>query len=414
MKILLIHQYFLEEDEPGGSRFNEFASLWTSLGHEVVVVAGQVHAYANFKRAEYAGKFIIEKKQGGVTVLRCFVSSSYNKNFKGRIWGYFSFVFSGIAAVLFKLRHHKFDLVISTSPPLFVGIIGYLASKTKRIPWIFEVRDLWPESAIDTGVLKNKLAIRLAYSLERFIYRNADKIVVLTPSFKIKLIEDKGIRKEKIIEIPNAADFQSIDRLKQNFDRRLFLHEINLEDKFIVTYVGAHGVANALDQLLDTAILLKNKNIVFMLIGDGMEKSRLMERKQKEGIENVLFLGPFSKPEIFKYILAADIGTSVLKKVDTFKTVYSNKTFDYMACEKPILMAIDGVSRQLVEESKSGLFVDPENPKDFVEKVMQLYEDKELRNLMGINGYKFALANFDRKNLSAKYLEVMKQLLSIV
>ena len=414
MRILLIHQYFLEEDEPGGSRFNEFTKLWTEQGFKVTVIAGMVHAYASEKRDEYKGKFFVEKKQGLVNVVRCYVSSSYNKSFRGRLWGYFSFVLSGLVASLFTLRSQKFDLVISTSPPLFVGVIGYITSRVRRIPWIFEVRDLWPESAIDTGVLKNNTVIRLAYWVEKFIYKKASKIVVLTPSFKISLIDKKKVPGNKIIEIPNAADFSSVDLLKSTFDREAFLEKHNWKGRFIVTYVGAHGVANQLDQLLDAALLLKDANVLFLLIGDGMEKKRLIERKEKESIENVLFLGPFPKPEIYKYILVADVGTSVLKNVETFKTVYSNKTFDYMACEKPILMGIDGVSRELVEYSESGLFVKPEDPHSFAEKTKLLIDQPRLKLQMGKNGYLFAKNNFDRRILSTKYLELMASLVDEV
>lgn len=410
MRILLIHQYFLEDDEPGGSRFNEFTKIWSEQGHEVTVIAGMVHAYASDKRSEYQGKFIVEKKQGPVHVVRCFVSSSYNKNFRGRLWGYFSFVFSGLIACFFTLRSKRFDLVISTSPPLFVGVIGYLCSRVKRIPWIFEVRDLWPESAIDTGVLKNKTIIKVALWTERFIYKSAAKIVVLTPSFRISLIEKKNVPAAKIVEIPNAADFTSVDLLKSTFDKDSFLTRNNWQNQFIITYVGAHGVANALDQLLDAALLLKERRVLFLLIGDGMEKKRLMERKENESIENVLFLGPFPKPEIYKYILVADVGTSVLKNVETFKTVYSNKTFDYMACEKPILMGIDGVSKELVEQSGSGIFVEPENPSQFAKKVKWMMDYPQLCADMGSNGYAFAKNNFDRRVLSTRYTALMEAL----
>jgi len=182
MNILLIHQYFLEEDDPGGSRWNEFTRIWTDQGHTVTVLGGMMHYNGHEKRAEYKGKYFVTKQQGAVNVLRCHVSEAYNKSFIGRLWGYFSFMFSALYAGLFKVKG-KFDVVIVTSPPLFVGITGYLISRFKRIPFVFEVRDLWPESAIDTGVLTNKLIIRLAYWVEGFIYKRARLINVLTPAF---------------------------------------------------------------------------------------------------------------------------------------------------------------------------------------------------------------------------------------
>lgn len=408
MRILIIHQYFLEDDDHGGSRWNEITKQWVEEGHEVQVIAGMMHYTSTKKRREYKGKWFKKKKQGAINVMRCHVSEFYNVNFFGRLWAYFSFVFSSTWAGLFKVRG-KYDVIIVTSPPLFIGISGYLISVFKRISFVFEIRDLWPESAIDTGVVTNKLVINLAYTLEKFIYKKATLINVLTPAFKDTLINIKGIAQEKIIFIPNAADFSLSDDLVQNFDVNKFKVENDLENKFIITYVGAHGIANCLDQILETAQLLKDTNVLFLLIGEGMEKSRLVNKASNQNIQNVRFINPVPKAEVFKYILASDMGTSVLKNVETFKTVYSNKTFDYMACKKPILMAIDGVSRALVEQADAGVFVQPENAEDFAQKVkFYLYNSSEI-NRQGESGYRFAKENFDRMVLAKKYLHLIQE-----
>ena len=192
MNILLIHQYFLEENDPGGSRWNELTRVWTEQGHTVTVLGGMMHYNGKEKIAEYKGKHFVKKQQGAVTIWRCHVSEAYNKHFAGRLWGYFSYMFSSLYAGLFKAKG-KFDVVIVTSPPLFVGISGYLISRMRRIPFVFEVRDLWPESAIDTGVLTNKLIINLAFWVEGFIYKRATMINVLTPAFYKALKEKKNI-----------------------------------------------------------------------------------------------------------------------------------------------------------------------------------------------------------------------------
>ena len=408
MNILLIHQYFLEEDDSGGVRFNEIAKIWTEQGHKVSVLAGMMHYGGSEKRAEYKGKFIVPKKQGEIPVLRCHVSESYNSSFSGRMWGYFSFVFSSLYAGWFKLKG-KFDVIIVTSPPLFVGITAYLLSKTKRIPFIFEIRDLWPESAVDTGVLKSRLLIKLAYAFERFIYKKARLINVLTPSFREKLITEKKIPAEKIIFIPNAADFSLSEELLQHFDRDQFRKTKGLNEKFVITYVGAHGVANHLQQVLETSKLLEDTAVLFLLIGQGMEKKRLMELSAQMRCKHVVFLDPVPKKEVLKYIIASDMGASVLKKTDTFKTVYSNKTFDYMSCKKPILMAIDGVSRELIEEADAGIFVEPENPEDFARKIRIYLNNPDLVNKQGENGYRYAIKNFDRIVLSKQYLSEIQR-----
>jgi glycosyltransferase involved in cell wall biosynthesis len=408
MRILLIHQYFLEKNDGGGSRFNEMTRTWASQGHTVTVLAGMVHYATGEKAAQYKGKFTLHDDQfyEGVDVMRCHVSETYNSSFLGRLWAYFSFVFSSVYAGLFKVKG-KHDIILVTSPPLFVGITAYVLSIFKRIPFVFEVRDLWPESAIDTGVLQNKIMIKFAYWFEAFIYRKATLINVLTPAFRTKLIE-KGVPEQKIIFIPNAADFSLAEAVQKDFNELDFKKEIGLEGKFVITYVGAHGVANHLMQLLDAAELFRDTNVVFQLIGSGMQKQMLVAEKEKRQLDNLIFRDPVAKAEVFKYILASDMGASVLKKVDTFKTIYSNKTFDYMSCKKPILLAIDGVSRELIEEANCGIYVEPENPSAIAAGIRSVLNDPNKLIEMGENGYNHALQNFDRKVLASRYLDHMK------
>jgi glycosyltransferase involved in cell wall biosynthesis len=408
MRILLIHQYFLEDNDGGGSRWNEMSRFWQSEGHQVTVLAGMVH-YMGHRPAKYHRKYFLpETNQDGVQVIRCHVSESYNKSFFGRLWAYFSFTFSSIWGGIWYAKGN-YDVIVVTSPPLFVGITAYVLSVLKRTPFVFEIRDLWPESAIDTGVLTSGILIKFAYWFEKFVYRKAKLINVLTPAFREKLLTKKGVPASKIIFIPNAADFSLSDELLTSFDVAQFRKEHDLTGKFVVTYVGAHGVANHLVQVLDTAELLKDTNVLFLLIGDGMMKKDLMAEAQRRQLSNVRFINSVPKKEVFNYILASDAGASVLKKVDTFKTVYSNKTFDYMACKKPILMAIDGVSRQLVEEAQAGVYVEPENPVDFAQKIRMYLANPDLVSQHGLNGYRYAKENFDRALLASKYVGYLSQ-----
>ena len=409
MRILLIHQYYKEEDITGGARFNEMTRIWKEMGHNITVIAGNLDGQLTKKRSEYKGKFFKRKYQNEIEVLRCHVSESYNKNFLGRLWAYFSFVFSGLYAGLFKTKG-KYDIILVTSPPLFVGIIGYVLSVFKRTPFVFEVRDLWPESAIDTGIIKNKYIIKFSYWFEKFIYKKATKINVLTPAFHKALLEKKGVPDEKIIMIPNAADFSISDMLLNSFQSKTLKKEIGLEDNFVITYIGAHGLANGLDQIIETAERLSDTNVLFLLIGNGMQKSKLIEKAENKNLGNVRFLDPMPKKEVLKYVIASDMGTSVLMKNDTFKTIYSNKTFDYMSCKKPILMAIDGVSKELVEKANAGIFVEPENPEDFEKKIRYYLKDPERIKLEGENGYKYAKENFDRNVLAKKYIKHLESL----
>ena len=407
MKILLLHQYFLEEDDSGGSRWNEMAKIWADAGHEMVVLAGMMHANGSEKRQEYKGKHFVQKKEGNVIVWRCHVSESYNKSFTGRLWGYFSFMFSAMWAGLFKVKG-KFDVVIVTSPPLFVGFSGYLISRFKRIPFVFEVRDLWPESAIDTGVLTNKSIIKMAFGFERFIYKKAKLINVLTPAFYNTLKNIKHVPEQKLIMIPNASDFDLSEELLQNFDRENFRKQMDLDGKFVITYVGAHGVANHLQQILDAAKKLEDTNVLFLLIGQGMEKEKLKNKAVEWKLTNVRFIDSVPKKEVFKYILASEMGASVLKKAEAFKTVYSNKTFDYMSCKKPVLMAIDGVSRDLVENAQCGIYVEPENIDEYNKKIRMYLKDEVRLQNEGDNGYQYAKNNFDRGTLANKYIQEIR------
>lgn len=406
MKILVLHQNFLGKDEPGGSRFNQFVKYWADMGHEITVIAGTVNQKTGKKKDEYKGKLVYKENYSDrITVLRTYVPESYSKSFIGRFWGYIAFTLSSLWAILFHVKKH--DVIIVTSPPLFVGITGVIAKYFKKIPLVFEVRDLWPESAIDTGVVTNKIIIKTAFFIEKISYKNADKINVLTPAFKKVLIEKKGINSNKIIYIPNGADldiFQPGPR--DNWVREKY----NLQDKFVVTYLGAHGVANHLDSLLDVAKEFSDEeNIMIVLIGDGMKKAELKKRAESENIKNILFVDSQPKHIIPDFCNASDICTAVLKKIDTFKTVYPNKVFDYMSCAKPILLGIDGVARELVEESGSGYYVDPEDAKEFADNIRKLQKDENLRIELGKNGYTFVQEHFSRKVLADKYINELEK-----
>ena len=407
MNILLIHQYFLEEGDFGGSRFNEMTKVWLDQGHTVTVIAGMIHANGTEKADEYKGKYIVRKKQGGIDVLRCHVSEGYNKNFMGRFFGYLSFMISCSIAGLFKTKG-KFDLVLVTSPPLFIGLSGILVSKLRRIPLVFEVRDLWPESAIDSGVLQNKVLIKMALIAEKVIYKNAKLINVLTPAFKKKLIETKNIPEDKIIYIPNGCDFTLSEKILESSSKAQLRKELGWEGKKIFTYVGAHGLANHLIQVLDAMANVKRDDIVFNLIGDGMEKPRLKKIAEERGINNVHFYDPVAKEDIFKYIIASDYGASVLKKVDTFKTIYSNKTFDYMSCKTPVFLLIDGISRELIETADCGVYAEPDNIEEItatIERLADMSEDE--LSQMGRNGYEYAISKFDREQLALDYVDLI-------
>lgn len=407
MRVLLFHQYFLEADDPGGGRWNEMARLWKEAGHEVTVVAGMMHAHKQRKRPEYRGKRHCRVDQDGIVVHRTHVSETYNRGFAGRFWGYCSYMLSSCWVGLFKLND-TFDVVVVTSPPLFACIPAWLVATVKRLPLVFEVRDLWPESAIDLGVIRQPLLIRLAFQFETFFYRKATLVVTLTPGQHRVLLVDKKVPAHKLAMLPNAADFGLVAGSLKVFERNVFRKTHGFDGFFVVVYVGAHGVANNLKQLIGAARQVQSSNIVFVLIGDGMEKKRLQQEARSSGVRNVRFFDAVPKNEVFRYISAADIGISILKKCDTFRTVYSNKTFDYLSCRKPVIMAIDGVSRELIEQAGAGTFVDPESTEELVRTVLAYRNDPARVEREGQLGYEFVRRHFDRELLARQYLYEIK------
>jgi glycosyltransferase involved in cell wall biosynthesis len=411
VKILVLHQYFLEEDDPGGSRFNELSSFWLNEGHEVHVIAGNLQYNSSFKKPEYVNRFFKVKYQKGVRVIRCFVYEGYNKSFVGRLFGYISFLLSSLIASVFY-TDRKYDVVLFTSPPIFLGLSGYFISLLKGSKFVTEIRDLWPESAIDTGVLSNRFLINLMYKLEAFLYAKSDKICVLTPAFREKLIHNKGVNPKKIFYIPNAADFSIYNNSDLSFENlNLIREELSIDGFFSIVYVGAHGVANDLIQILEAARLLLNHKIKFILIGDGMQKSFLKNKASEFKLNNVIFIDPIPKNKVFEYISAADAGISILKDVPTFKTIYSNKTFDYMTCSKPVIVCIDGISKDLiVDDAKCGIFSPPGNPYELAARLVDYANRKSLYQKHGINGNEYVKSKFDRLKLSHQYLQELKSI----
>ena len=405
MKIILFHQYFLGKNDPGGSRWNELTNFFSQKENiKIDVIAGNIH-YATGKQI---GKKVWLNKElidDNITLYRTWTYSGYNSNFLGRILGYLSYTFSSLVK---SLMLKKIDIVIITSPSIFVGISAMILTKIKKIPFILEVRDLWPESAVATGVLNNKILLNMLYWLEYKLYKSAKTIVVLTPAFKENIEKRFPEFIGKINIITNGADFSIMDGNDKANEIR---EKYNWNNKKIFAYFGAHGLANDLIQVVEVANKMKkNEDIQFVLIGDGMQKKMLQEKAKKYSLTNLQFIDSVPKQEVVDYINASDICMAILKKVDTFKTVYPNKIFDYMSCKKPILVTIDGITRELIEESNCGLYSEPENINDF-EKVVLKYakmSDEDLSEL-GNSGFKYVKEYFDREKLAERYIEVIKE-----
>jgi glycosyltransferase involved in cell wall biosynthesis len=409
LKILVVHQYYLRPGQPGGSRFNEMCRLWSEAGHEVQVIAGTLNYVTGETPAEYRGRWMTKEMDGDVTVYRCRVPSTYHSGRLGRLFAFIGFVLSGSTAAL---RVKRPDLVIATSPPLTAIVPGWIAARfrLRRAKLIFEVRDLWPETWVLLGTLRRTSVLaRLLYFLERWASRTSDRINVLTPAFREDMVTRGVAPAGKIVFIPNGADVESFRPATRDNEMR---RALGWGDRTVVLYAGAHGVPNALGQLIDAAIELRSRpDILIACVGDGIERAALEARVKEEGLTNIIFHGAQPKEQMPAIVNACDIGTAVLANNISFHTVYPNKVFDYMACERPVLIAIDGVARDLVcNQANAGIFAEPENPKAIAGAIRRLADDSALRAELARNGRAWVLANATRDALAARYLGVMHEL----
>jgi glycosyltransferase involved in cell wall biosynthesis len=409
MRITVVHQYYLAPGEPGISRFNEMARFWVAAGHEVTVVAGNVSLSTGRTHSDTRGRPFIRATDGPVVVLRSYVPSVYSKSYLGRRFAYAVFT---LTAIIAALRSGPADIVIATSPPLVVVIPGWLKARLtrRRIPWIFEVRDLWPESAITTGVVSARSPLtRFFFWLERRACASAARIVALTPAIGEDIVRRRLAAADKVLTIPNAADLRLFRPGPRDNEVR---REFGWADRIVAMYTGAHGRANALTQLLDAAEELKDRpDIMIAFVGDGQQRRQIEAEAQRRRLTNVVFCGPQPKERMADCVNAADICLAVLQRNPTFRTVYPNKAFDYMACAKPIVVAIDGAARELVcDASQSGVYAEPENGSAIADAVRKLADDPQRRTELGANGRRWVEQNASREVVAARYLRVLEEL----
>lgn len=395
MHILIVHQAFATLHEPGGTRHHEFARLLAGRGHRVTIIASPV-SYLTGSPAASAS----EEREDGVRVLRARVYAAHHRSFFHRLIAFFSFM---ISSLLLGLRVEDVDLVWGTSPPIFQGVTAWALARVKCAPFLFEVRDLWPQFAIAVGVLRHPILIRLSEWLERFLYRHAERVVVNSPGF-VAHVQDRGARQVELI--PNGADPEMFNPLE---DGAAFRRAHGWGNAFIVLYAGAHGVSNDLAVVLEAAERLAHrKDIRFVLLGDGKEKPSLQARAREKGLDNVTFLPPVPKNEVPLALAAADACLAILKPLEEYKTTYPNKVFDYMAAGRPIVLAIDGVIREVVEAAGCGIFARPGSPSALAEAVLFLESNREQARKMGTAGRKYLEENFSRQALVERLITLLE------
>ncbi len=395
MHILLIHQAFAALDEAGGTRHIELANYLADHGNRVTIISSPVN-YLTGQSSQSHPKWIEKQAlRPGVDLVRTFTYTALHRSFFHRVLVFFSFMVSSFIA---GIQIKNVDLVWGTSPPIFQGITAWLLARLKRVPFLFEVRDLWPAFAVAVGVLHNPILIKASLWLEKFLYRHADRLVVNSPGF-IRHVTERNARWVELI--PNGANPEMFDPDCTGSD---FRRAHQLDGAFVALYAGAHGLSNDLGVILECAAkLIDHPAIKFVLVGDGKEKKNLQTQAARLGLRNVLFVPPVPKTEIAQTLAAADACIAILKPLDLYKTTYPNKVFDYMAAWRPTLLLIDGVIRQVMDTAQAGIFVSPGDADGLARAILSLASDRPGACQMGKNGRKYIEAHFDRAFIAEKF-----------
>lgn len=401
MKILFLTDNFPPEVNAPATRTYEHCTEWISKGAEITVIT----CAPNFPQGKvypgYKNKLIQKTDMDGIKVIRVWTYMAPNRGFLKRILDYLSFMISSFFAGLFI----KTDVIIATSPQFFTAVSGSLLSFFKRKPWVMEVRDLWPDSIVGVEAVKQKSVLSFFYWLEKRLYRSADMIIPVTETFKLEIIKKK-IDPAKIHVIKNGSNLESFKPLPKNNPLKT---RLGLDDRFVVGYVGTHGMAHGLDFFVNFANELEPSNISFLFIGDGAKKQDIINLVRDRVIQNVVLIDPVPKSLIPEYLSIIDISLIPLRKAAIFTTVIPSKIFESAAMQIPILLGVDGESRSIIETYKAGLFFEPENKEDFIRKLLQLKSDVQLYNECREGGRLLSI-NFDRKKLAKEFYSLLNQI----
>ncbi len=398
MEILYLSQYYPPEMGAPASRVSELAKYWSKAGQKVTVITGMPNHPDGVIHPTYKWEYFKEEKSFGVHVLRVFLYVAANKGVVKRIISFISFMITSL--ILGLLKSHT-DIVIATSPQLFVGLSGLIIARMKKKPFVFEVRDIWPQSAVELGVIKNKQVIRTMEILENILYSKANMIVVAVKGMK-DILASKGVSRNKIHFIPNGIDEERFDdKTKYHILRKMH----KLDNKFIIGYIGTIGLAHGLQIIPEAAKKMRNSNIHFVIVGDGAEKEKLQEIIKSYNLENVSLLGKMPREYIPSILEDIDVGFVHLKNFPLMKNAIPSKIFEIMAAGKPVLAGISGLGSDFIQENDLGYVFKQEDPDSLVDTIKSvLKESKDVLKEKGQKGKYIALRDFNRKVLAEKYL----------
>lgn len=391
------------------ARAAELAHHWSEAGHEVSVLTGFPNHPTGVVPPEWRHRLrrlAYHENLGCADVYRTWLWPLPNRKSHERMRNYASFC---VSASLRGLTLPRPDVIIASSPQLLVGLSGWWLAFSRQIPFVFEVRDLWPESLTAVGVSnEDSLLHHTLAAVAGFLYERADRIVVVSPAFKDRLIEDWRVPAEKIAIVENGVetDLFSPDAAGAKELRQ----ELSLEGKFVASYIGTMGNAHGLETLLAAAAELQsNSKIVFLLIGEGAEKERIITQARTRALTNVHFLDQQPREMIPAYIAASDACLVLLKKADVFKTVIPTKMLEFMSCARPVILGVGGQARQIVEEAGAGLVIEPENATALAQAISFLNSNRQMVTTMGEKGREYIVKRFSRAQTAERYIEVLQR-----
>lgn len=403
MKILFLTQYFPPEVGAPQNRIFELAKLLVKRGHEVTVLTGMPCYPANEIFEGYKGKVLTKEERDGIKIVRTWLYATKNPGFVPRLMNYFSFTFSSLLLGSFLVKRQ--DIILTESPPLFLGMTGYLLSLFKRAKFIFNVSDLWPESAVKLGVLNNKSLIKLSTWLEEFCYKKSALITGQTKGI-VENINERGYHHTYLLT--NGVDTSFFTKGRALNDLR---EQLDLQEKFLVCYAGIIGIAQGLDVILETAKKVeKHKDIHFLLIGEGPEKQRLMDKAKDMQLNNISFVSLQPKEKMPGIIASMNATIIPLKKLDLFKGALPSKMFEALSSELPIILSVEGEAQKLIEASGGGICVEPENSQQIAEAVLKIYSDPAFAKQLGERGREYVQQHYSREAIVESFEKRLKEL----
>lgn len=406
MHILFVSNYFPPEVNAPATRLYEHARQWVRDGHTVDVLT----SVPNFPEGEvydgYTNQLTYEEVEG-IRVTRVPMYVTANEGVVKRTASYISYM---VSAAWYARRLPTPDVVVATSPQFFAACAGQVIARHKEVPFVMEVRDLWPESVVAVGAMDRNIAVRAAERLERFLYDQSDHIVVVTEAFK-QAIAEKGVAREKISVIKNGVDLSRWDIDLDNGRLTALRDEHSLKGKFVVSYIGTIGMAHRADVLLEAARHCNDPEVVFMVVGTGAQRDEIEARQAELQLPNFRLVDKVPR-ETVPYLLAlTDVSVVHLRKSPLFEAVIPSKIFEAMATRTPIVLGVEGESRDIIEKADAGIPVPPEDPKALNEAVLRLKSDAGLHARMARNAYEHVYTYFDRKGLAQDYAALLGQVI---